>query len=239
VLDACGVSLVSIKNAGCCGAVPFHLNRQEDAKVHMRRNIDAWWPEIVNGAIGILATASGCGVMLKDYGHVLSDDPDYAQKAARVSELAVDTVQAVQEVLFNLDESRMGALQQAAGTFGPVAFHPPCTLQHGQRLAGVTEGLLRRSGFTLTRVADSHLCCGSAGTYSLFQPKLSTSLQTNKVAALQAGQPAVIATANIGCQLHLAQGVAKRQGAGADTPVVHWIELVDRALAVASIPPIQ
>ena len=231
VLDACGVSLVRIKQAGCCGAVPFHLNRQDEAKIHMRRNIDAWWPEISNGAIGVLATASGCGVMLKDYGHVLSDDPDYSQKAMRVSKLAMDTVQAVQQALGTLDESRMSALQQAAATLGPVAFHPPCTLQHGQRLAGVTEGLLRSLGFALTRVADSHLCCGSAGTYSLFQPKISARLRNNKLAALQADQPAVIATANIGCQLHLAQGIDAEQEAGAGIPVVHWIELVDRALA--------
>ena len=233
VLDACGVSLIRVRNADCCGAVPFHLNQHDDAKVHMRRNIDAWWPEINNGAYGILVTASGCGVMLKDYGHVLADDPDYAQKAARISELAMDTVQAVQQALSRVDDTRMRAVQRAAAAIGPVAFHPPCTLQHGQRLAGVTEGLLRRMGFGLTRVADSHLCCGSAGTYSLFQPELALQLRENKVSALQAERPAVIATANIGCQVHIAQGVESDNTSGKLTPVVHWIELVDRALAQA------
>ncbi len=230
VLDACGASLVSVAAAGCCGAVPYHLNKQEAARVHMRRNIDAWWPELQGGAAGIIATASGCGVMLKDYGHVLAGDPDYAEKARRVSELSMDTVQAVSVALESLDESVLSRAKQSAASRGPVAFHPPCTLQHGQRLAGVTEATLRRLGFTLTRVENSNQCCGSAGTYSLFQPEISRLLQSRKVAALESGEPVVIATANIGCQLHLQQGSDRSKG----TPVVHWIELVDHALADAA-----
>ncbi len=227
VLDACGVSLITVRQAGCCGAVQFHLNQQADALNQMRRNIDAWWPEIESGVIGVLATASGCGVMLKDYGHALASDPEYAEKAERVSALAVDTVEAVRSALDTLEENRLTQVRAAASAAGPIAFHPPCTLQHGQRLAGVTEGLLRRLGFTLTKVENSHLCCGSAGTYSIFQPKIAGQLQFNKVSALEAGRPTIIATANIGCQLHIGQGVSESSG----VPVVHWIELIDQALA--------
>ena len=232
VLDACGVSLVHATRsddgaahgaaAGCCGAVPFHLNDQARALDMMRRNIDAWWPEIESGVTGILVTASGCGVMVKDYGHALAGDPDYAERAARVSALCLDTVEAVRVALDALGEDRLARVRARAAATGPVAFHPPCTLQHGQRLAGVTEGLLRRLGFALAKVPDSHLCCGSAGTYSIFQPELSGALRANKVAALESGSPALVATANIGCQLHVAQGTK--------LPVVHWIELLDRAL---------
>lgn len=227
VLDACGVSLVSVARAGCCGAVSFHLNQQSDALEQMRRNIDAWWPEVEKGAMGLLATASGCGVMLKDYGHVLASDAAYADKAKKVSAIAMDTVEAVRVALDSLDDERLTIIRSAAEAKGPVAFHPPCTLQHGQRLAGVTEGLLRRLGYSLTKVENSNLCCGSAGTYSIFQPEISGQLQANKVAALEAGRPAVIATANIGCQLHIGQGVEASSG----VPVVHWIELIDEALA--------
>lgn len=232
VLDACGVSLVQAARSddgaahgapvGCCGAVPFHLNDVERARDMMRTNIDAWWPELEGGALGILVTASGCGVMVKDYGHALAGDPAYAERAARVSAACVDTVEAVRVALDALDEPTLARVRERAAELGPVAFHPPCTLQHGQRLAGVTEALLRRLGFTLSKVPDPHLCCGSAGTYSIFQPELSGKLRANKVAALESGAPALVATANIGCQLHIGQGTA--------LPVVHWIELLDRAL---------
>ena len=236
VLDACGVSLVQATPSddgasgagpvGCCGAVPFHLNEQARAREMMRRNIDAWWPEIEAGATGILVTASGCGVMVKDYGHALADDPEYAARAGKVASLAMDTVEAVRVALDALDEPALARVRERAAATGTVAFHPPCTLQHGQRLAGVTEALLRRLGFTLAKVPDAHLCCGSAGTYSIFQPSISASLREEKVGALESGAPAVIATANIGCQLHIGQGVA----GSTDVPVVHWIELLDRAL---------
>ena len=183
----------------------------------MRRNIDAWWPSIEAGCEAIITTASGCGVMVKDYGAVLADDPEYADKASRVSELACDIVEVMINVLNTEDLSRF---RQAAANMGKVAYHPPCTLQHGQKLPLVTETLLGKLGFTLTTVEDSHTCCGSAGTYSLFQPELSHQLRDNKVACLLAEEPDIIATSNIGCQLHI-------QG-GSGRPVVHWIELIDQ-----------
>lgn len=215
VLHALGITLLSVEKSGCCGAVHFHLNKQSDAKDFMRRNIDAWWPHIEAGAEAIITTASGCGVMVKDYGHVLSDDAEYKAKAARVSGLCKDVVQVLQ----GEDLSRFKA---RAKEIGPIAFHPPCTLQHGQKLPMATENLLGSLGFDLKPVADAHTCCGSAGTYSIFQPELSRQLRDNKVAALTAHTPEIIATANIGCQLHLQAGTGKA--------VVHWVELLDRVL---------
>ena len=213
VLDSLGVTLTSVSNAGCCGAIHYHLNEHESARVFVRRNIDAWWPLVEAGAERIITTASGCGLMVKDYMEVLKDDPAYADKARRISELSCDIIEA----LAAEDLSRFHA---SAARFGSVAFHPPCTLQHGQKLPGAVEALLVNLGFNLTPIADSHLCCGSAGTYSLFQPALSTQLRDNKVSAVLAGEPEVIATANIGCQLQLQTGTGR--------PVVHWIELVDQ-----------
>ena len=180
----------------------------------MRRNIDAWWPFIDQGIEAILVTASGCGAVVKDYGHLLSHDPAYADKAQRVSALALD----VAEVLRDADLSGVALGRQAQ----KVAFHSPCTLQHAQQLDGVVETILSRAGFTVTAVPDAHLCCGSAGTYSILQPELSQRLLANKLAALQQDAPDVIATANIGCQLHLASQAAR--------PVRHWIELLDEAM---------
>jgi len=223
VLDALGITLKNISSSGCCGAVHYHLNEQNDAKDFMRRNIDAWWSTIEQGAEAIIVTASGCGVMVKDYGHVLADDPAYAEKARKVSELTRDPIEALQEVLGQEDLTRFN---DAAAAIGRVAFHPPCTLQHGMKLPLVTETLLERFGFTLTPIADSHTCCGSAGTYSIFQPELSGKLKETKVRNILAGKPDVIATANIGCQLHI-------QG-GSGRPVVHWIELVDQVMSASS-----
>lgn len=217
VLDALGVSLKQTPGAGCCGAIHFHLNDQDKARTMMKRNIDAWWPAIENGAEAVVMTASGCGVTVKDYGHIFKNDAEYAAKAEKISALCKDIV----EVLLDEDLSRFN---NAAAAYGNVAFHPPCTLQHGQKLPQVTESLLRKFGFTLTTVPDAHVCCGSAGTYSLFQPKLSQQLQHNKVEALASGAPSVVATANIGCQLQLQTGMLKE---GRDTRVVHWIELLD------------
>ncbi len=219
VLDALGISLNGAAESGCCGAVHYHLNEQEAAKNFIRRNIDAWWPSVEAGCEAIIVTASGCGVMVKDYGHVLADDAAYADKAARVSALAKDIVEVVGDVLASEDLSRF---KETAAAVGKVAFHPPCTLQHGQKLPQVTERLLARLGFNLTPVADAHTCCGSAGTYSIFQPAISQQLKENKVRNLLAGQPDIIATANIGCQLQI-------QGGSGQT-VVHWIELVDRVM---------
>ncbi len=215
VLDALGISLISKPSSGCCGAIHHHLNEQDNAKAFVKRNIDAWWPDIEAGAEAIIVTASGCGVMVKDYGHLLADDPAYAEKAARVTELAKDLI----EVIHREDVS---GLVPAASSVGKVAFHPPCTLQHGQKLPQVTEAFLRKLGFTLTAFNDSHTCCGSAGTYSIFQPKLSHQLRDNKLGHILQSEPDVIVTANIGCQLHLQ--------AGSGRLVRHWVELLDDGL---------
>ncbi|MDH4567965.1 glycolate oxidase subunit GlcF [Pseudomonas sp. BN414] len=213
VLDRLGISVVPAREAGCCGAVDYHLNAQEAGLDRARRNIDAWWPAIEAGAKAIVQTASGCGAFVKDYGHLLMHDPDYAARAQRVSSLAKDLV----EVLRDAPLESLGIRTDLR-----LAFHCPCTLQHAQKLGGAVEGVLTRLGFHLTSVPDSHLCCGSAGSYSITQPELSRQLRDNKLNALESGQPQVIATANIGCQTHL-------DGAGR-TPVRHWIELVDEAL---------
>lgn len=213
VLDRLGISVSPVAEAGCCGAVDYHLNAQDAGLERARRNIDAWWPGIENGALAIVQTASGCGAFVKDYAHLLSHDPAYAAKARRVSELAKDLVEVLRdEPLENLDIH--GDLR--------LAFHCPCTLQHAQKLAGAVESVLLRLGFNLSAVPDGHLCCGSAGTYSITQPVLARQLRDNKMNALESGNPQVIATANIGCQTHLS-------GAGR-TPVRHWIELIEEAL---------
>jgi glycolate oxidase iron-sulfur subunit len=213
VLDRLGISVTPIAQAGCCGAVDYHLNAQEAGLNRARRNIDAWWPSVEAGAEAIVQTASGCGAFVKDYGHLLSDDPTYASKAQRISALTKDLV----EVLRDEPLENLGVASDLR-----LAFHCPCTLQHAQKLGGAVESVLSRLGFNLTAVPDAHLCCGSAGTYSITQPELSQRLRDNKMNALESGRPEVIATANIGCQTHLA-------GAGR-TPVRHWIELIEEAL---------
>jgi len=178
----------------------------------MRSNIDAWWPAIEQGAEAIIVTASGCAPMVKDYGRLLAADSAYAGKAKRVSGLAKDISEIVSA------EFRREAFAASADK-RRVAFHSPCTLQHAQRITGTVEDILTRLGFTLTTVSNGHLCCGSAGTYSILEPGLSTALRANKLAALQADRPAMIATANIGCMMHMA--------AQAEVPVIHWIELLE------------
>ncbi|MBD3670331.1 MAG: glycolate oxidase subunit GlcF [Gammaproteobacteria bacterium] len=214
VLDRLGVQLIDAAQAGCCGAVSYHLAQVEEGKGFMRANIDAWWPYIESGAEAIVITASGCGAMVKEYGAVLQHDPDYADRAKRVSELCKD----ISEVLQTEDLSALRP--QSRGT--RVAFHSPCTLQHGQQIRGGVEGILQKSGYELSPVPDAHLCCGSAGTYSILQNRLARQLLENKLAALQSGEPEVIATANIGCHLHLQSGTS--------LPVKHWIELLEEAL---------
>jgi glycolate oxidase iron-sulfur subunit len=214
VLDRLGISLVRTAGADCCGAVSFHLNRQDRALEVMRGTIDAWWRHIEQGAEAIVITASGCGVTVKDYGHYLAQDPAYAAKARRVSELARD----ISEVIAS-ESARLEPL----ATSQRVAFHSPCTLQHGMKLKGTVESLLTKLGFHLTPVPDAHLCCGSAGTYSILQPELSQRLLANKLTALQSGAPSGILTANIGCQAHLQSSTT--------LPVRHWIEALDEALA--------
>lgn len=219
VLNRLGITLLSDKKAGCCGAVSYHLNAHADGLDYMRRNIDAWYPHVQRGVEAILMTASGCGVMVKEYGHLLRDDPVYAEKAARISALTRD----LSEILAAEKDNLLRLISPTVR--GKVAFHAPCTLQHGQRIVGVIEELLTRAGYELTPVADKHLCCGSAGTYSILQKKLSQQLLRNKLGALQSGKPAQIASANIGCQTHLQSGT--------ELPVRHWIELVDDALEIA------
>jgi glycolate oxidase iron-sulfur subunit len=213
VLDRLGISLIEAPGAGCCGALRFHLNRQNAGRDDMRALIDAWWPMVERGELeAIVATASGCGVTLKDYAHLLAQDPQYRDKAARVSALAKDLCEVVP----------LEALP-AGGALGRVAFQSPCSLQHGQQIRGMVEARLVRAGFELAGVRDGHLCCGSAGSYSLLQPPIAEELRRRKLEALQDEAPACIATANIGCLSHL-QGAAR-------VPVRHWIELLDRMSA--------
>jgi glycolate oxidase iron-sulfur subunit len=212
VLDKLGISLVSASNAGCCGALNQHLSDSAGARAMMRRNIDAWWPHVESGAEAIVMTASGCGLMVKDYGHALKDDAAYADKAARISALTRD----LSEILGNENLDAFAHI----GLGVRVAYHSSCTLQHGQKLGGAVETILRRCGYELTPVADSHLCCGAAGTYTLLQAKLAQQLLENKLAALHDGKPDVIASANVGCQMHLASA--------SDVPVKHWIELLEQ-----------
>jgi glycolate oxidase iron-sulfur subunit len=209
VLDKLGISVIRANGAGCCGALSHHLTAPEEAKRFMRRNIEAWWPHIESGSEAVVITASGCGSVVKDYGRILKDDPDYRDRAARVSALTKD----LSEILRDEDISELRPVKPLR-----IAFHPPCTLQHGQKLQGVVENILTDSGLELTPVADSHLCCGSAGTYSILQAELSQQLLDDKLEKLQRNDPELIATANIGCLTHL-QTKAR-------VPAVHWIELL-------------
>ena len=211
VLDRLGISLLRADKAGCCGAVSYHLNAHDEALDFMRRNIDAWWPHIQSGVEAIVITASGCGTLVKDYGHILRHDAKYAEKATRVSKLSRD----LSEILAMEDLSALVRANQKQ----KIAFHSPCSLQHAQQLPGVVEKILIAVGFELTPVPDAHLCCGSAGTYAILQKTLSQQLLHNKLNALQSGAPGVIATANIGCLTHLQSR--------ASVPVRHWVELLD------------
>jgi glycolate oxidase iron-sulfur subunit len=220
VFDALKVQLISAPNATCCGALRFHLNDQEGALDNVKQNIDAWWPLVEQGVEAIVMTASGCGVMVKDYGHLLAHDQQYAAKAKKISELTKD----ISEILPHLQTE----LIQLIGTDPKpgVIYHPPCTLQHGQQIRGKVEGLLSSIGIQVNLCADSHLCCGSAGTYSVTQPELSEQLRINKLAHLNAAceefDADVIVSGNVGCISHLQQD---------DKPVLHWIEIVDQLLS--------
>lgn len=214
LLDKLGISLVHAPAAGCCGGISRHLAAPEEALGFIRRNIDAWWPHVEAGVEAIIITASGCGAVIKEYGYYLKDDPAYAEKALRISAMAQDLVEVLEQE--ELREIRPAGIRT-------VAFHSPCTLQHGLKLNGRVESLLRKIGFTLTRVRDSHICCGSAGTYSLLQPGLSRRLLNDKVKTLEAERPDIIATANIGCQIHL--------GRASKVQVVHWAELLDAQIS--------
>jgi len=220
VLDRLGISLIQARDAGCCGALRYHLDFKEGGLDDMRRLIDAWWPQIEHGAEAIVMTSSGCGAMVKDYGHALAHDPAYAEKAARIGALTRDISEVVAAELNAL--ARLVSRSSSLAPSMRVAFHPPCTLQHGQKIKGVTERVLVAAGFDLAPVPDAHLCCGSAGTYSILQPKLSQQLKRNKLAALASGMPEMILSSNIACQSHLA--------GGNDLPIKHWIIALDERL---------
>jgi glycolate oxidase iron-sulfur subunit len=230
VLDAVGVQSVLAPDAGCCGAVRFHLNDQEGGRAQMRRNVDAWWPAVERGEVeALVMNASGCGATVREYGHHLKDDPAYAEKARRIAELTRDAgeyLAAFAPMLADRLRAAMPAARDGAGA-PPAVFHPPCTLQHWQQLRGVTEGLLAACGVTLAPFGEAHLCCGSAGTYSVLQPEIATRLRDRKLEHLQAPAPGVILSANIGCITHLQSGT--------ETPVMHWIEWVDRMLQAENI----
>ncbi len=218
VLDKLGITLERVPNAGCCGAVAFHLDQHEPALAAIRHNIDVWWPHIERGAEALIFTASGCGAMITDYGHLLAHDPVYADRARRISALASDLSTVIDKQKNELKQRL--AINPPRGIF---AFHAPCSLQHGLKLKGRVEALLTELGFDLTPVADAHLCCGSAGTYAILQPEISAQLKSNKIKSLTASSPAQILTANIGCQTHLQSATA--------LPVRHWIEAVDDLLS--------
>ncbi len=210
IFDRLGIRTLRVAESGCCGALSYHLAHSGEALGFMRRNIDAWWPAIEAGAEAIISTASGCGLMLRDYGWALRNDPQYADRARRVSALVRD----VGEILATEDLTALKPVRPQR-----IAFHSPCTLQHGQRLGGVVEGILDRLGFERVAVTDPQTCCGSAGTYSLLQPELSKALLDRKLTGLTGGEPERIATANIGCLTHLQSA--------SPVPVCHWVELLD------------
>ena len=224
VLDKLGISLIEAPGAGCCGAVRFHLNAQADGLDDMRALIDAWWPYVGEGDAGgveaIVMTASGCGTTVKEYGHLLAHDPAYAAKAQRIGALTKDISEVIAAEAARLQPLLAAGKPSAAPK---LALQLPCSLQHGQQVKGVIEGILLAAGFELTPVADSHLCCGSAGTYSILQPELAGRLKANKLAALHAGSPQAIVSANLGCMSHLQSGTA--------LPLEHWIMALERRLA--------
>mgnify|MGYP003346673297 FL=1 len=221
VLDACGIQTLVEPLAGCCGGVKFHLNDQDGAMLQMKQNIDAWWPHVQAGVEAIVMNASGCGVTVKDYGHIFRNDAAYAAKAKRISECTRDLSELLTDLMPTL---KTRITPDKAQSHGLMAFHPPCTLQHGQQLRGVVESHLTSLGFQV-RVAsqESHLCCGSAGTYSVLQPSLASQLRERKLGHLAALQPRAILSANIGCITHLQSGT--------ETPVQHWVEMLDAVLA--------
>ena len=226
VLDAMEVQCVVEPSSGCCGAVKFHMNDHEGGLQQMRQNIDAWWPLIESGEVeSLVMNASGCGVTVREYAHHFHDDPAYKAKANRISAMTFDLSQTLTNLLDKASPEQLSRLKHAVTTHSPfkrLAFHPPCTLQHGQQIKGVVESVLVKLGFELTPVADSHLCCGSAGTYSVLQPVISGELKKRKVQALEAGGPQAVVSANIGCITHIETGT--------QLPVRHWIELIDSAL---------
>ena len=206
-----GFNIIESSEDKCCGALSHHNDANEEARTLARKNIDCWWPAIERGAENIVVTASGCATMVTDYGHLLANDPEYADKAKRVAEICKDPV----EIL----EAYADKLAIKAGTEKHISYQAPCTQQHGLKIKGRVEHILKTAGFQLSRQNIAHLCCGSAGSYSTLQPEISIQLQQNKLRDLCKDQPTLIATANIGCLLHLQSGT--------DIPVKHWLQLIE------------
>jgi glycolate oxidase iron-sulfur subunit len=221
VLDALGIETLRPKAAGCCGAIRYHLNDHDGGLADARRNIDAWWPYVkdaeAEGVIAIVVNASGCGVQVREYGHLLALDPAYAKKAERISAMAQDPAELLPSLAAELKQALPAPLE------GRVVFHSPCTLQHGLKVRGAVESLLTSLGAQVPPVGEPHFCCGSAGTYSVLQSELATELRDRRLGHLQAPKPEVILSANIGCITHLASGTGTR--------VMHWIEWLDERLA--------
>ncbi len=215
VLDVLGISVIHVENEQCCGALSHHLTATDKAGIFMRKNIDLYWPLIEQGVEAIISSASGCGVHIKEYGYLLRDDEAYADKAAKVSAMTRD----IAEYLSAFDLKKLKRRSSPKN----IAFHSPCTLQHGQKLHGVTESLLGRLGLTLTDVPDAHLCCGSAGIYAFLEEEISSQLRSDKIENLMRGKPDLILTANMACLKHLQQK--------STVPVRHWIEEVATTLA--------
>jgi glycolate oxidase iron-sulfur subunit len=223
VLDRCGIRLVAA-NAGCCGALSYHMAETGEARDFMRRNIDACWPQIEAGAEAIVMTASGCGAHVRDYGALLADDPQYRDKARRFSDLSKDIAEIISE---ELAAGRLPAIPpQPRSPDRRVAYQSPCSLQHAQKLKGVVERLLKHAGYTPTPVAYPFMCCGSAGSYAILQPEIAGALRAAKLETLLSTRPKMIVTANIGCLTHLAEA--------SPLPVRHWIELLDETLAATA-----
>ncbi|MCZ8100159.1 MAG: glycolate oxidase subunit GlcF [Burkholderiales bacterium] len=218
LLNRLGVEVVLPKGEGCCGALVHHMGRDHDSHAYAARNVEAWVREMDgDGLDAIVITASGCGTTIKDYGFMFRDDPAMAQKAARVSALAMD----VTEYLATLD------LPAPARTTGQVvAYHSACSMQHGQKITDLPKTLLKAAGFTVKDVPEGHICCGSAGVYNILQPEIAGQLRERKVANIARTRPQVIATGNIGCIQQIGKGLAD---AGSPTPIVHTVELLDWA----------
>jgi glycolate oxidase iron-sulfur subunit len=210
LLNKFAIEVIEVPGNLCCGAAAFHTSEPEYGLRQVKQLIDSWWPHIEAGVEAVVVTATGCGVSVRDYERLLADDPDYAAKAKKVSSLYRDLIEFVEVEIETMDSVESRSRR--------VAVHTPCTMQHGLGIINRVEALLAKAGYEICAVEDAHLCCGSAGTYSMLQPALATQLRTNKVRALSINQPDVIATSNIGCQVHLAQDNK--------IPVVHWIELL-------------
>jgi glycolate oxidase iron-sulfur subunit len=223
VLDALGIETLVVERSGCCGAINYHTGAPQAACTQARRNVDAWWPYIESGIEAIVVNASACAAMIKDYAHVLRDDSEYAHKASRIAERTCDLAEFLAPSAAALASLRTESVTTR------VAFHPPCTLQHSQKVRGAVEALLTALGAKLLPIADAHLCCGAAGTYTLLQSKLSEQLRARKLDALLREKPDIVVSANIGCLAHLETG--------ADVPVRHWIEWVDAHIAIGK--PVQ